>query len=254
MKVLISPAKSLNEEPIKVLAPTLPIFKNEPKKIISSLKKLKIADLEQLMHVSNAIATLNFQRYKSWKSSELENHALLQASTAFSGEVYRGLDFTSLNSNELETANNRVRILSGLYGILKPSDLISPYRLEMGTRFSPIEGQKSLYEFWGDKVTKSFKKELKKGEVVVNLASSEYAKVLDFKQVKGHPIVTPVFKEFKNGQYSIVMMYAKHARGAMTRYLVQNELESIEDLKMYNNDGYQFDDKLSTEKEWVFVR
>ena len=149
--------------------------------------------------------------------------------------------------------NEDVRILSGLYGILKPLDLIYPYRLEMGTRFSCKEDQKNLYEFWGDKVTKALKKELQKDEVIVNLASTEYAKVIKVNLLK-NKIITPIFKEFKNGQYSVVMMYAKHARGAMTRYLVEQHITDIEQLKLYDVDGYQYNDLLSSENEWVFTR
>ena len=178
---------------------------------------------------------------------------MISAGFAFSGEVYRGLDLASLNSEELEIATKSLRILSGMYGILKPNDLIYPYRLEMGTRFSPIEEQKNLYEFWKDKIAKTLKKELEKEEVIVNLASNEYFKAVDIQQIKNR-IITPVFKEFKNGKFSIVMMYAKHARGAMARYLIQNQISNIEELKLYNIDGYSFDANQSTENEWVFVR
>jgi cytoplasmic iron level regulating protein YaaA (DUF328/UPF0246 family) len=132
-------------------------------------------------------------------------------------------------------------------------DLIYPYRLEMGTKFSPKADQKNLYEFWGDKVTKSLKKELEKDEVIINLASTEYFKVIRQNLLKNR-IITPIFKEFKKGQFTTVMMYAKHARGAMTRYLIEQQLSDIEELKLYDVDGYQYNDLLSTEKEWVFTR
>jgi cytoplasmic iron level regulating protein YaaA (DUF328/UPF0246 family) len=253
MKILISPAKSINEKALKSSDSTIPIFQNEAQKIVKNLRKFKVDDLKQLMSISDDLASLNWKRYKNWKKSDSESEELISAGFAFSGEVYRGLDLASLNSEELEIATKSLRILSGMYGILKPNDLIYPYRLEMGTRFSPIEDQKNLYEFWKDKIAKTLKKELDKEEIIINLASNEYFKAIDVQQIK-NKIITPVFKEFKNGNFSIVMMYAKHARGAMARYLIQNKITDIEELKLYNIDGYSFDANQSTENEWVFVR
>jgi cytoplasmic iron level regulating protein YaaA (DUF328/UPF0246 family) len=163
------------------------------------------------------------------------------------------LNAETLSPDELNKAQDRLRILSGLYGILKPLDLLVPYRLEMGTKWEVTPKQKNLYSFWGDKLTTYLNNELTDGEVVVNLASNEYAKVIEPKKLSSR-IITPVFKEFKNGEYKTVMMYAKHARGKMTRYLIQNELDSIDQLKLYSEDGYLFDANLSTENDWVFVR
>jgi cytoplasmic iron level regulating protein YaaA (DUF328/UPF0246 family) len=253
MKILISPAKSINEKAIKSIDSTIPIFQNEAQKIVKNLRKFKVDDLRQLMSISEDLAQLNWKRYKNWKKSDSESEELISAGFAFSGEVYRGLDLASLNSEELEIASKNLRILSGMYGILKPSDLIYPYRLEMGTRFSPIEEQKNLYEFWKDKIVKMLEKELEKEELIVNLASNEYFKAIDLQQIKNR-IITPIFKDFKNGKFSIIMMYAKYARGAMARYLIQNQITNIEDLKLYSVDGYSFDVKQSNENEWVFVR
>ena len=253
MKILISPAKSINEKALKSSDSTIPIFQNEAQKIVKNLRKFKVDDLKDLMSISDDLAQLNWKRYKNWKKSTSESDELISAGFAFSGEVYRGLDLASLSSEELEIATKNLRILSGMYGILKPNDLIYPYRLEMGTRFSPIKDQKNLYEFWKDKLAKSLKKELEKEEIIINLASSEYFKAIDVQQIKNR-IITPVFKEFKNGKFSIVMMYAKHARGAMARYLIQKQISNIEELKLYNIDGYSFDANQSTENEWVFVR
>jgi len=253
MKILLSPAKSINEnQQIKDIH-SFPVFKKEAKDIVKKIKHLTSNDLQELMHISKDLADLNVKRFKDWKSAEVDTDRRLQVAFAFSGEVYRGLDFTTFNENELFLANEKIRILSGLYGILKPFDLIYPYRLEMGTSFSPKEEQKNLYEFWGAKVTIALQKELSKNEVLVNLASNEYAKVIQFEKLKNR-VITPVFKEFKNGRFSIVMMYAKHARGAMARYLIQNELDSIEELQLYAIDGYSFDMNQSNENEWVFVR
>lgn len=253
MKILLSPAKSINENALNISDSTIPVFQKESSKIVNRIKKLKSKDLQELMSVSKDIADLNVTRFKNWKKSDSEDEKLIQAGSAFIGEVYRGIDIASLSNNEITKANEQIRILSGLYGVLKPSDLIYPYRLEMGTRFSPLEEQTNLYQFWNDKVAKAITNELSKGEIIVNLASHEYFKVIGQTKMKNR-IITPTFKEFKNGKFSIVMMYAKHARGAMARYLIQNELNDIEELKLYNVDGYLFDENQSSENEWVFVR
>ena len=217
------------------------------------MKKIKKVGLQELMDISVELATQNVQRFKQWKKASLQPEKAMLAVETFDGEVYRALNVASLDSSKFEVLNRNLRILSGLYGILKPFDLIYPYRLEMGTKFSPKEDQKNLYEFWGDKVTKTLKKDLEKDEVIINLASSEYFKVIRQNLLKNR-IITPIFKEFKNGQYTTVMMYAKHARGAMTRYLIENQLEDIEELKLYDVDGYQYNDLQSTADEWVFIR
>jgi len=146
-----------------------------------------------------------------------------------------------------------LRILSGLYGLLKPADIILPYRLEMGTPFQVSPKETSLYSFWKTKLTKHVVHELTSDEVVINLASAEYSKAIDFKKIK-NPVITPIFKEFKNGKFSTVMIFAKHARGRMSRYLIENDLNNVEDLKTYNIDNYEFDEKQSSKNEWVFVR
>jgi cytoplasmic iron level regulating protein YaaA (DUF328/UPF0246 family) len=217
------------------------------------LKKIKKVGLQELMDISLDLASQNVLRFKQWKKASLQPENALTAVEVFDGEVYRALNVSTLDSSKYDVLNKDLRILSGLYGVLKPFDLIYPYRLEMGTKFSPKEDQKNLYEFWGDKVTKTLKKELEKDEVIINLASSEYFKVIRQNLLKNR-IITPIFKEFKNGQYTTVMMYAKHARGAMTRYLIENQLSDVEELKMYDVDGYQYNDLQSTKDEWVFIR
>ena len=177
----------------------------------------------------------------------------MQAINAFSGEVYRGLDYKSLNAREKEISNECVFILSGLYGLLKPSDMIFPYRLEMGTKFAPNATSKNLYFFWKQKVNHFLLDSLNKEEIILNLASQEYFKVIDTSIIKNR-IISPVFKEYKNGKFTIVMMYAKHARGAMARYLIKNQLNNIDDLKSYSIDSYGFDARQSSKNEWVFVR
>lgn len=254
MKILLSPAKSINQT-TKLDYPLVssPVFSDEAEQLVRKLKRLKSGDLMSLMHISEDLADQNKQRYESWQRSDIITEDIQPCSFMFNGEVYKALQVHSLNDKELLTAQDRIRILSGLYGILKPLDLIYPYRLEMGTKWSPDSKSNSLYSFWKEKVTKHLLSTLEKDEMIINLASSEYAKAIDWKKVT-NPIVTPVFKEFKNGALKIVMMYAKHARGAMAKYLVQHEVTDVEQLKLYNADGYAFDDRSSNEKEWVFIR
>jgi cytoplasmic iron level regulating protein YaaA (DUF328/UPF0246 family) len=254
MKILLSPAKSLNSTcSVSLGNYTLPFFQKEAILLGSKLKKIKPATLVKMMHISSDLATLNADRYAAWEFPTQPNESVFPAIFAFNGEAYRGLNAETLTVEELDKAQDRLRILSGLYGILKPMDLLVPYRLEMGTKWEITPNQKNLYSFWGDKLTTYLNNELTEGDVVVNLASNEYAKVIQPKKLSTR-MVTPVFKEFKNGEYKTVMMYAKHARGKMTRYLIQNELDSIDQLKHYSEDGYLFDANLSTDNEWVFVR
>lgn len=254
MKILISPAKSINEScTFESLNFTQPIFAKEAKQLVTKLKKFKPKQLMDLMHISADIADLNVFRYKNWYLSEEPSDEVRPAGFLFTGEVYRGLNFASLSESEMKHAQEQLRILSGMYGLLKPFDLMYPYRLEMGTKLEVNEKTKNLYSFWGDKLTKSLVKETEKDEVIVNLASNEYAKAIAWKSLK-QQVVTPVFKEFKNGEYKIVMTYAKHARGTMTRYIIQEKCVSAEDLKGFNIDGYSYDEKQSTAEEFVFVR
>jgi cytoplasmic iron level regulating protein YaaA (DUF328/UPF0246 family) len=253
MKILLSPAKNLTDHSSLTYERSIPVFENEAYQLVKDLKKIKKVGLQELMDISVDLATQNELRFKQWKKASIQPENAFSAVEVFDGEVYRALSVHTLDALKLDTLNEQLRILSGLYGILKPFDSIYPYRLEMGTKFSPKKEQKNLYEFWGDKVTKSLKKELEKDEVIVNLASSEYFKVIR-QNLLNNRIVTPVFKEFKNGQFTTVMMYAKHARGAMTRYLVENQLSDIEELKLYDVDGYQYIDLQSTKDEWVFIR
>jgi cytoplasmic iron level regulating protein YaaA (DUF328/UPF0246 family) len=253
MKILLSPAKNLNDQSTLTHESSIPIFEKEAYQLVKDLKKIKKVGLQELMDISLDLATQNVLRFKQWKKASLQPENAFPAVEVFDGEVYRALSVTTLESKNLARLNKDLRILSGLYGIVKPFDLIYPYRLEMGTKFSPKEGQKNLYDFWGDKVTKALKKELDKDEVIVNLASSEYFKVIRRELLKNR-IITPVFKEFKNGQFTTVMMYAKHARGAMTRYLIEHPIADIEELKLYDVDGYQYNDLQSTQDEWVFIR
>ncbi len=253
MKIILSPAKNLNEQVCENYGSFFPLFEKEANQLMKDLKKMKKVGLKELMDISMDLAEQNFTRNKEWKKASLHPEKAFPAVSVFDGEVYRALSVTTLGSSKNEALNKDLRILSGLYGILKPFDLIYPYRLEMGTKFSPKTEQKNLYEFWGEKVTKALKKEMDKDEVIINLASTEYFKVIRQNLLKNR-VITPIFKEFKNGQFTTVMMYAKHARGAMARYLIENQLSDIEELKLYNVDGYGYNELQSTKDEWVFIR
>ena len=163
------------------------------------------------------------------------------------------MNYLALSDEQKKIAQDRLRILSGLYGILKPADLIFPYRLEMGTSLPVSTKEKNLYAFWKEKLTKQLNKELSTDEVIINLASAEYSKAIDFKKITNQ-VITPTFKEFKNGKFSTVMIFAKHARGRMSRYLIENDLKDLEELKLYSIDNYEFSATQSTDNEWVFVR
>ena len=252
MKILLSPAKSLDYSK-SIAKPFVhqATFLKETEQLVTKLKKIKPKKFMEMMHISSDLAHLNYDRYQAWTSPTEESEVVKACIEVFNGEVYKGLDPFSWNETELIRANEQIRILSGLYGMLKPLDLVYPYRLEMGTKWQITPKVKNLYAFWSDKLTKQLNTE--KPEEVLNLASAEYNKVINFKQLKAK-VITPTFKDFSNGQYKVVMMYAKHARGAMANYCIKNHLTSLEDLKVYNVDGYTFDAKTSTETEWNFIR
>lgn len=254
MKILLSPAKSINTTGIELQPEVSTIeFLKEATTLAGKLKKMSVKKIEKLMHVSKDIAELNYTRFQQWEYSSEQSNNMVPAAFAFNGEVYKGLSIADFTSEELERAQKSIRILSGMYGVLKPLDLIFPYRLEMGTKWNITPKQKNLYQFWGSKLSKSLNTEVDKEDVIINLASTEYFKAIDKKVLKAK-VITPVFKEFKNGEFKIVMMYAKHARGAMARYIIKNNLQSADELKLYSVDGYTLDINQSTEDEWVFVR
>lgn len=252
MKIVLSPAKSLDFE-TKLPTPlhTEASFLAEAEKINSLLKKQSPKKLGNLMNISEALSQLNYERNQEWKLPFSEKNAR-QAVYAFSGDVYRGLDIYTLDENKITNLQNTVRILSGLYGLLKPLDLIQPYRLEMGTKM-PVGKNKNLYEFWRKKITKKLNEELQDDELFVNLASNEYFKAIDAKLLKV-PVITPVFKEFKNGDYKMIAIFAKLARGYMTRYLLDKDAKNLDDVKGFNYEGYAYSETLSKENELVFTR
>ena len=249
MKILLSPAKSLDyQTKVPVMKNSTYIFQEEAALINSILQQKTPTDLGKLMHISHTLAELNWQRNQEWLSTTETRQAVY----ACKGAAYLGLDAYSIPDDKITYLQNSLRILSGQYGVLKPLDLIKPYRLEMGTKL--IIGQyKNLYEFWGNKITEVLNKELGAGEVVVNLASNEYYKVIKPKLLQAK-IITPVFKDYKNGRYKVISFYAKKARGLMTRFAVDNTIENPDLLKNFSAEDYGFDEKLSTEVEWIFTR
>ena len=252
MKLVISPAKSLNyESALPTTSSTDNIFLSEAQQLNRLLKKKSVKALSELMHISPNLGQLNYERNQEWSPPFTAENAR-PAIYAFSGDVYRGIDAYSIPVSKLDILQHSVRIISGLFGLLKPLDLMQPYRLEMGTKLS-VGKSKNLYEFWRKKVTTALNEELKEGELFVNLASQEYFKAIDVKTLKV-PVIHVDFKEFKNGQYKTIAIFAKLARGYMTRHIIDNVVETVEGLKTFTTDGYAFDANLSTDTKLVFTR
>lgn len=254
MLIVVSPAKTLDyDTPPKTRKSTLPDYLDESQLLIDRLRQLSSLDIAELMKVSTKIADLNFDRYESWNRKFTPDNAK-QAVLAFKGDVYTGLDVDSFNARDLDFAQSHLRILSGLYGLLRPLDLMQAYRLEMGTRLSNERG-KNLYEFWGDRITEGLNKQLKKIKSghLINLASNEYFRAVKPSKLDAE-IITPAFKEYKNGQYKMIGIFAKKARGMLSRYIIQNRLQDVDDIRSFDEEGYKFNSKLSNEKDWVFTR
>ncbi len=253
MLVVISPAKKLSVEGEKPDWFTTPQFAEHSEKLIKELKKYSPTKLKKLMSISDDLAQLNVERYQQWSINHDAKNSK-QALFTFTGEVYAGLNATSFKKNELEYTQEHLRILSGLYGVLKPMDAIHAYRLEMGTKLK-IGKKSNLYEFWGDIIVNEINKVMKANgdKVLVNLASNEYFKAVNKKKLVT-PIITPVFKDFSNGQYKTVMVYAKKARGAMAAFIMKNKIKTIEELTAFDTDGYLFNEEASSTKELVFLR
>lgn len=254
MKLVISPAKSLDYSTIvPTELVTKPVFLETSKTINKSLKKLSPKDLSDLMSISDKLAELNWQRNqnRNFEATTVSENAR-QAVFAFNGEVYTGLDAFSIPSSSYEVLNDKVRILSGMYGILKPFDLIEPYRLEMGKKLK-VGRKENLYQIWKPLVTDFLNKELNSDDVLVNLASTEYFSAVDIKLLKAK-VITPEFKDYKDDKLKMISFFAKKARGLMARYIIDNEIDSIDGLKLFNAEGYAFDESLSTENKYVFTR
>jgi cytoplasmic iron level regulating protein YaaA (DUF328/UPF0246 family) len=252
MKLVLSPAKSLDfESKLPTTKTSESCFLKESERLNKLLKKKSARSLSKLMSISPALGELNYERNQEWQLPFTKDNAR-QAIYAFSGDVYRGLDAYTIPKDKIEKVQDTVRIISGLYGVLKPLDLMQPYRLEMGTKF-PVGKNKNLYEFWKQKITQTLNDELEEGELFLNLASNEYFKAIDVKAIKV-PVVTATFKDFKNGEYKTIMTFAKLARGYMTRYIIDTNANTIDDLKGFNYEGYGFSEAMSSETELVFIR
>lgn len=254
MLLLISPAKTLDfETPAPTAEFTQADFLKESKLLINELRALAPHDISNLMSISDKLGLLNFDRFANWKTPFKPTNAK-QALFAFQGDVYMGMQAENFSADDLQFAQQHLRILSGLYGLLRPLDLMQAYRLEMGTSFANSRG-KNLYEFWGDTITKAINKQLKEldSRVLINLASNEYFGAVKPKLVKAE-IITPVFKDQKNGQYKIISFFAKKARGMMSAYIIQNRITDPEAIKQFDVAGYYFDAASSSKYEWVFKR
>lgn len=254
MLLVISPAKSLNFETVPTTTSfSIPELLEDAENLVGRLKKMSPKQLSKLMGISASLGELNFQRYQEWHLPFTPENAK-QCVLAFSGDVYQGLDAKTLSEEQLQIAQTRLRILSGLYGVLKPLDIIQPYRLEMGTSLIYYR-KKNLYEYWNLAVVKNINKAVDESgsKVLVNLASNEYFKSIDKKKLKAE-IVTPEFKDLKNGQYKMISFFAKKARGLMTRFVIDNNINDIESLEAFDYGGYLFNPHLSKENNPVFTR
>lgn len=231
----------------------MPTLLKESRKIIKAMQTYDAAGLETLMGVSSAIAETNVNRFKQWKTPFTPNNAK-QAVLAFKGQVYDGLKAWEMSKQDIHTSQRYLRILSGLYGVLKPLDLMQAYRLEMGTKVS-IAGSKNLYDFWGNQITEQLNNDLaeRKDDILINLASNEYFKAVKKDSLNAR-IITPNFKEERDGGYKIIAFYAKVARGLMTRFIIENAFDDPEMIKTFDIEGYRFNPELSTDSDWIFTR
>jgi len=252
---LLSPAKSLDfTSKIKVLPTSTPVFLEYSDRLVQTLKNKSVEEIQTLMSVSEKLAQLNYERFQNWQGMKQASNNSRQSILAFTGDVYQGLDAPSLEDEDLDYAQKHLRILSGLYGVLRPLDLIEPYRLEMGTSLK-VGDAKSLYQFWGDRITRQLNQtvEQQDNKAIINLASNEYFKAINKKQLKAK-LIEPQFKDAKNGQYKVIAFYAKKARGMMSRYLITNKIDQIDGLLGFNLGGYRYNSELSSEKKPVFTR
>ena len=259
MLILISPAKTLDfETPASVEYFSQPDFLADTEVLVEQLRQLSASEISSLMKISDKLGELNASRYQTWQSS-FDHTTAKQALLAFQGDVYQGMAVDNFNQQDFDFAQEHLRILSGLYGLLKPLDLIQPYRLEMGTKLADSKlkdlSVNTLYEFWHDKLTLAINQQLEQldNKTIVNLASNEYFKAVKPKLPRGD-IITPVFKDWKQGKYKIISFYAKKARGMMAAYIIRNKLQNIQDLKNFSEAGYGYNDELSEGKNLVFTR
>ena len=252
MLTVISPAKTLDfDTPPATRKSSIPVFTKQTGDLIKIMKDKSAKDLSKLMGISPKLAELNAERYQSFR---VKPEGAKQAILAFKGDVYIGLNVEGYTERDFTFAQKSLRILSGLYGVLKPLDLIQPYRLEMGTKLKNTKG-KNLYKFWSDNLANSLSTELSghRNKSLINLASNEYFNAIDQKCLPGK-IITPVFKDYSNGTYKVLSFFAKKARGAMATFIIQNRINRPEDIKAFGDDGYVFNENYSSEDKWVFTR
>ena len=238
MKIIISPAKKLTTEKISANKGSPIQFLHEAKYLVEQLRGYKVNEIKEMMSLSDNLAKLNHERYQQW---DLDSEEVNPAIYMFQGDVYKGLRADGFSEDELAFAQDNLRIISGLYGLLKPLDLVFPYRLEMGTKIKTEKG-KNLYEFWSDKLSTTLSSEMEDKEVLVNLASNEYSKVLQLESLN-QPIITPIFKDYKNGKLKVISFFAKKARGEMVNFIIKNKIRDSVDLKLFSNDGYVFSEE-----------
>jgi len=253
MKIVVSPAKSLDyKSELPTRRGTQPQFLEEAETLNKKLERKSKKAIKELMSISDSLATLNYQRYKEFETPFTKSNARPSA-YAFAGDVYTGLDAYTIKEDKIDLLQDTLRILSGMYGVLRPLDLIQPYRLEMGTSLK-VNRKNNLYEFWGDTVTEALNKELEENELFLNLASQEYFKVVNTDLLK-IPVVSPVFKDFKNGKLKIISFFAKKARGSMARYVIDNDTKTLRGIKGFDYDGYAYSEEYTeNENEPVFIR
>ena len=254
MLIIISPAKKLDFDSLPQTDDySISDCLSDSSELINTLRPYSVAQLEKLMHLSNNLAQLNYDRYQDWSLPFTPQNAK-QAILTFKGDVYAGINIESFSDDQLNFTQDHLRILSGLYGLLRPLDLMQPYRLEMGTRLGNRRG-KNLYEFWGSQITQLINQQLQQcGNVLLNLASNEYFKAVKQKEVTGQ-IITPVFKEKRDdGSYKIIGIYAKKARGMMSAFILKNKFEDVEQIKQFKEAGYCYNKALSNGSDWVFSR
>ena len=250
MITLISPAKTLNSNAKDLANSTEPEFKKEINELVGIMKKKSKSSIQKLMGISDDLAILNKERYQNFEDDfSVENSK--PALFTFNGDVYRKMNVENYSNDQLEFAQEHLRILSGLYGLLKPLDLIQPYRLEMGIKLKNKKA-KDLYGYWQNKITSAIDTAANDG-LVINLASKEYFKVVNLKKLKAK-VIHIAFKEYREGTYKIIGIFAKQARGIMANYILKNKIDDPERLKLFNEDSYEYDEKLSTPEEWVFIR
>ena len=254
MIVLMNSSKTLDyENPAQISKNTGPEFLDDCQILVDRIRDLSLAEFSTLMKVSQKLAILNIDRFKNWQTPPTVANAK-QALLAFKGDIYSAMEVDGYGTKEFDFAQKHVRILSGLYGILRPLDLIQPYRLEMATKLKTNKG-KDLYGFWGTRINESLNTLIKqeKSGIIINLSSAEYFKAVKPKLLEAD-VITPIFKEYKDANYRVVAIYAKKARGLMCDYIIRNHLTRAKDLQSFNLDGYRFNPKLSADKDWVFTR